>query len=246
MGKDIIIETDKFKIPSYLAEPNGEIKGGVIVIEEIWGLTDHIKDITNRFADEGYIAISPNILSETNIESIVNSETAKDLFNPEKRNAIQPQLREIMAPIQSPEFAESAKEKLLDTYNYLNKMPGAEDKIAVIGYCFGGSYSFQLAINEPRLKAALPYYGNSTYSLEEIEKIKCPVLAFYGEQDERLIAQLPELKEKMIKANINFESIVYPNCGHAFFNDTNPYAYNKEAALDAWNKTLEFITKNII
>jgi len=245
MGKDILVENGEHKIPAYLSRPEGAIKGGLIVIEEIWGLTDHIKDICNRFSKEGYLVLSPNLLSDTNIESLVTPQTAEDLFNPETRNAIQPKLREIMAPIQSPEFGQAAKQKLAESYAYLNKLLGASSNIAVVGFCFGGTYSFQLAINEPRLKAALAFYGNSSYSSQEIQKINCPILAFYGEHDERLIDQLPKLKEEMTKLGKNFTPVIYENCGHAFFNDTNRYAYNEEAATDAWVKTLDFLKRSL-
>lgn len=120
-------------------------------------------------------------------------------------------------------------------------MPELKQKVAVVGYCFGGSYSYSLAIKEPKLLAAVSYYGHCNQSIEELGEIQAPIQAFYGEKDEALVSGLPELENNMDKADVDFSYQVYGDCGHAFFNDTNEYAYNKEAADDSWNRTLEFL-----
>ena len=247
MGKGITLSTGNSTFPAYLAEPTGDIKGGIIVIHEIWGLADHIKSICDRFANEGYVALGPDLLSETGIEEHVTPGLAEALFDPdpEKRVAIQPQLRGIMAPIHAPEFAGTAKTKLEECFRYMTQETVAKDKVAVTGFCFGGTYSFQLAISEPKLKAAIPFYGHSDFSAEELGNIQCPVLAFYGEDDSRLISALPDLDSIMKKAGVTFEYVVYPHCGHAFFNDTNKFTYNPEAAADAWQRTLKFLEANL-
>jgi carboxymethylenebutenolidase len=243
MSKDISLEAAGKAFPAYVVEPAGEAKAAVIVIQEIWWLTPHIKDICDRVAAEGYLVLGPNLLSETNIEELVDDELAKSLFDPKRRSAVQPQLRAIMAPIQAPDFAEGATKKLQACYEYLAQKVG--DNVAVMGFCFGGTYSFQLAVTEPKLKAAVPFYGHAHFSAEQLSAITCPILAFYGEKDESLIIQLPELKDSMRTAGVDFNSIVYPDCGHAFFNDTNEFAYNAAAAADAWQKTLEFLKANL-
>jgi carboxymethylenebutenolidase len=164
-----------------------------------------------------------------------------DLFNPETRNQAQPKIRELMTPMQDPDFGGKTITKLEVCFDELYKRPEVDKKVAVMGFCFGGSYSFDLAVHEPRLKLALPFYGHTTEDVEEIKRIKCPIRAFYGEKDERLIASLPELKANMNTAGVDFEARVYPDAGHAFFNDTNPYAYNPEAAQDAWQSVLEYL-----
>lgn len=243
MSQDIELQLEGKTCPAYLAKPAGEVKAAVIVIEEIWGLNDHIRSIANRVAAEGYLVLSPNLLAETNIEQVVTGDLAEGLFDPERRNAVQPQLREIMAPIYAPDFAEGATAKLQAAYDYLSEQVG--NNIAVMGFCFGGSYSFQLAVAEPKLKAAVPFYGNAQFSVEQLSRISCPVLAFYGEKDENLMAQLPELKANMAAAQVDFQTVVYPDCGHAFFNDTNRFAHNQAAASDAWQKTLAFFESNL-
>lgn len=234
------IATVKGDVTAYIARPEGEPRGGIIVIHEVWGLADHIKDVADRFAREGYLALAPNLLSDAiDIESIAGLQ--EDYFNPEKRNAVQPILRERMMPLHDPSFAADTFAKLADIFNYIYGMPEAGKRVACVGFCFGGTYTFGLAVHELRLKLAVPFYGHAAYSVEELSKIACPVRAFYGEKDENLMKSLPDLKEKMREAGVDFEAKTYPNCGHAFFNNTNKFAYNQAAATDAWQRTLEFL-----
>jgi carboxymethylenebutenolidase len=234
------IQSTKGEINAYLARPAGTVRGGILVIHEVWGLADHIKDVADRFARKGYLALAPDLLSGTiDVEAAVSLQ--EDLFDPEKRNAVQPRLRELMAPLQNPSFGEDTLARVAACFDYLYELPDAQQKVAVAGFCFGGSYSFSLAVKEPRLKLALPFYGHADYSAEELANIKCPVRAFYGENDENLMKSLPELQTKMREAGVDFEAKVYPNCGHAFFNDTNKFAYNESAAKDAWRLALEHL-----
>jgi carboxymethylenebutenolidase len=241
MGTMIDVPTTRGDVHAYEARPDGESRGGIIVIHEVWGLVDHTKDVANRLAAEGYVALAPDLLSDA-IDVKAAGVLQEDLFNPEKRNAVQPRLREITAPMHSPAFASETLVKLDDCFSYLHDLPEVNQKIAIIGFCFGGTYSFGLATKESRLKLAMPFYGHADgYSPEELKEITCPVRAFYGEKDEGLVGSLPDLKEKMQSASVDFGSKVYPDCGHAFFNDTNRFAYNKAAATDAWQRILEYL-----
>jgi len=231
--------------PAYEVQPDGDCKGGLILIHEVWGLVDHIKDVANRFGHEGYYVLAPNLISDTDIEKYATPELQRDLFNPEKRNAVQPQLRQMMAPLQAPDFGDKTLAKVRGCFEYVYKQPVVKQRVAIAGYCFGGTYSFNLAVAEPRLKAAVPYYGHADQSADELKAIKCPVLYFLGEKDENLMSKLPDLKTRMAAAGVDFAAQVYPDCGHAFFNDTNPFAYNEAAAKDAWQKTLDFLAKNL-
>lgn len=241
MGK--MIEFGSISV--YQATPNEESKGAILLIHEVWGLVDHIKDVADRFANEGYTVFAPDLLSEFDIEKLATPELQHDLFNPEKRNTAQPVLRQIMAPIQSPEFGRITIDKIKVCFDEIYQKPVSKKNIAVIGYCFGGSYSFHLAANEPRLKAAVAYYGHADLTEEQMAGIRCPILAFYGENDERLVKSLPEFEQHMKDAGVQFKAKVYDGTGHAFFNDTNPYSYNAVAAKDSWNETLSFLKQNI-
>lgn len=244
MGEMIEIKANQ-TLPAYLVRPSGPTKAAIIVIHEVWGVDDHIKSVAERFAAEGYVALAPDFLSSAGIDTSGIADMQEALFDPERRNQIQPELRKIMAPMQNPEFGVRTTNGLKACFDYLYDLPESHQKVAVVGFCFGGTYSFTLAMEEPRLIAAIPFYGHADQGVEDMERIKCPVLAFYGENDERLISGLDELRQSMQAANVNFTAKVYPNCGHAFFNDTNRFAYNKSAAIDAWKLTLSTLNKAI-
>ena len=243
MGNMIEINSDIKNTGAYEALPKAEPKGAVIVIHEVWGLADHIKSIADRFANEGYVALAPNLLDSINASSEEIAQLQKDLFDDQKRSLVQPQLRKLMAPIQEPEFGKLTTDRLKDCFNYLYSRPEAKQKIAVTGFCFGGTYSFSLAVAEPRLILALPFYGHADQAVEELKSIKCPIRAFFGQNDEALISKLPDLESRMSEAGIDFKAKVYQGCGHAFFNDTNPITYNEVAAQDSWQIVLSELQK---
>jgi carboxymethylenebutenolidase len=229
--------------PVYVARPSGEVKGALMVIHEVWGLVDHMKHIADRYAAEGYIALAPQLLGDMGITEKLAGDLQEELFDPERRTQAQPKIRALMAPMQAPNFGAMTLQRVEDCFAYLATQPGVNERIGITGFCFGGTYSFSLAVHQPKLKVALPFYGHADFSVEELKKITCPILAFYGEKDERLMTQLPELKKQMAEAGVDFTAQVYPDCGHAFFNDTNPFAYNALAATDAWQRALDFIDK---
>jgi carboxymethylenebutenolidase len=244
MGEMVELSANDTSFKAYVARPSGEVKGGIIVIHEIWGLVDHMKGIADRFAAEGYVALAPHLI-ETGLTAEMAGELQEELFDPERRSQAQPKIRELMSPMQAPDFGTKTLASVQECFRYLSEQPGVEARVGIMGFCFGGTYSFSLAVHQPKLKLAVPFYGHADFSVEELKAITCPILAFFGEKDERLMAQLPELKTKMNEAGVDFTATVYPDCGHAFFNDTNPFAYNKAAATDAWEKTLVFVAENI-
>ncbi len=227
--------------PVYVSKPEREVKGGLIVIHEVWGLNAHIREVADRYAKEGYVVYAPDLLSHTGIEESTTAQLQQDLFNPEKRNEVQPKLRELMAPIQAPEFANDTVKSLKQIFDHLYGLEETKQKVGVVGFCFGGTYSYNLAVTEPRLIAAVPYYGHADQTVDELKNIQAPILAFYGEKDEALVSKLPELENRMREAGVDFSYQVYADCGHAFFNDSNPYAYNEQASKDSWKRALEFL-----
>jgi carboxymethylenebutenolidase len=231
--------------PAYLKEPEGKPIGAVIVIHEVWGLADHIKAVADRFAMEGYVALAPDLLSDTDISKHATVKLQEELFDPERRSRAQPQLRELMAPLHAPHFGDLTLKKVRACFNFLELRDNVRGRVSVCGFCFGGTYAFSLAVNEPRLRASIPFYGHSDFAIEDLAKITCPIRAFYGENDQNLMAGLAELKVKMSKAGVEFTASVYENAGHAFFNDTNRYAYRSEAAESAWIETLGFLRSEL-
>ncbi len=240
--------TENIKIeqtPVYISKPSGDVKGGLILIHEVWGMNDHIRDVAERYSKEGYLVYAPDLVSDTGIEELITVQLQQDLFNPEKRNQVQPKLRELMAPIQSPDFAKKTVASLKKIFEQLYNESVTNQKVAVIGFCFGGTYSYNLAVVEPRLQAAIPYYGHCDQPAEKLRSIQAPILSFYGQNDVALVSSLPDLENRMHNAEVDFSYKVYPDCGHAFFNDSNPYAYNENAAKDSWIQSIEFLAKNL-
>jgi len=241
MHKEITIGN----FPAYHAYPDdGQKHPGLIVIHEIWGLADHIKSVADRFVAQGFSVVAPNLFHDMAFESALDPQLFNEMQNPETRDAAQQKLRALMAPLRSPEYAQSAIVKLKECVDFLLAHEHCNGKVAVLGFCFGGTYAFQLAALDPRIKAAVPFYGQAP-AAENIAGISCPVLAFYGDQDAPLMQTLPQLKEQMQAEGKQFEAVVYPETGHAFFNDTNKKMYRPGPAEDAWNRTLEFLRKNL-
>ncbi len=229
----------------YRADPPSEPRGALIVIHEIWGLVDHIKDVADRYAAEGYLVFAPDLLSDVGVTPEIGLELFAMMNEPdeEKRTANQPRLREAFGQSRSPEFAATAVTKLTAIVDALETEPGIDGKVGVLGFCFGGSYSFALAEADPRVKAAVPFYGGAQPG--EVGSIRCPVLAFYGETDTPLIDGLPGIEAAMTDAGVDFTAKIYADAGHAFFNDTNPRTFDPAAAGDAWSRSLEFLAANL-
>jgi carboxymethylenebutenolidase len=239
---EIPTDLDGGPLPAYRAEPVGELRGALIVIHEIWGLVDHIKDVADRYAAEGYLVIAPDILSYGGVSPEVGQELSRVMFTgtDEERADAQPILREKMAPVNAPAYAAWATDALKKVVDYIEAQPDVQGRIGVLGFCFGGSYAFALAAADPRIRGAVPFYGSPPESAD-LARLDCPVLALYGEEDERLISSLPALTQKMKDAGAQFVSHVYPHAGHAFFNDTNTERYRADVAADAWKRSLEFL-----
>jgi carboxymethylenebutenolidase len=233
-------------VSAYRAEPNGAPKGGLILIHEIWGLVDHIREVADRFAAAGYLVIAPDLLSDAGMTPVLGQEVFDLLHSDDEAKRVegQPLMRELTGPTRAPEFAAGALAKLRLVVDELEETPGVDGRIAVAGFCFGGTYSFALAADDDRVRAAVPFYGSAP-DPNGISDIHCPVLAFYGVADLRLMDDLPRVTTQMAENEIPFEAVVYPDAGHAFFNDTSARTYVEADAVDAWAKTLAFLEKQL-
>lgn len=241
MEQTIFLPFKNSSFPAYFLTQEKKPRVGIILIHEIWGINDHMKDVAKRFLKENYTVLAPDLLSGTSLEGKFNESVIKALRRTKSREEAAKIMGPILDIVNSSEFEDNTVKKLKICFNYLNKK--GISKIAVVGFCFGGTYSFLLATEEPRLCACVPFYGHSPKPLEKVTTIACPTLAFYGKKDTALIEAIPQLKEVLKKYDKQFQIIVYPNCGHAFFNDTNPSTYNKKAADDSWKKMLTFLSK---
>ncbi len=173
---NITITHEKYHIPAYVAGEENK-HAGVILIHEVWGLNKNIRSLTDRLAAEGYLVLAPDIISQTGITEKINKSILSEAANPATRDEAQKKMRAIMSPIRSEEFGRETVERLKVCFNYLMQEYGLE-KIAAMGFCFGGTYSFSLAVNEQTLAAAIPFYGHAPEKEEEFAKISCPIMAF--------------------------------------------------------------------
>jgi len=229
----------------YRAEPEGAPRGAVIVIHEVWGLVDQIKGVADRWAAEGYLAVAPDIMSHIGVTPEVGEELSLAIRHPDEdvRTAMQPRLREQLAPMRQPEYADWAVAELRKLVDHLVTVPHI-DGVVVTGFCFGGTYSFALAAADDRIAAAVPFYGNAPEK-HRIQNLTCPILAFYGELDTPIMEKLPEVREHMTAAGVDFTDVVYPGAMHAFFNETNARTYHPEFAADAWAKATAFVSERL-
>lgn len=213
------------EMKAYLARPRGEVKlPGVIVIHENRGLNPHIEDVTRRVALEGYVAVAPDALSPF-------GGTPRD-----KPDEIGPLFQKLEAAASKNNFAAAVQ--------YLKTHPLSTGKVACMGFCWGGGMTNQVAVNAPDLTAAAPFYGSQP-AAEEVPKIKASLLIHYAGQDERINKGIEAFEAALKKAGIDYKIFMYEGAGHAFFNDSNPTRYNKEAAELAWGRTLAFFKEKL-
>lgn len=205
-------------VQAYFSRPKGTGPfPAVVVIHENRGLLEHFKDVTRRLAKLGYAGLAVDLVSH-------EGGTAK-FTDPAEVSAI---------------LGRTPADQMVGMLNagvrWLQGLPVIRrDRIGVMGYCFGGGMTWRLATQNADLRAAAPYYGSNP-PIEDVAKIKASVLAIYGEQDTRINAGIPAVREAMQKANVVHEIIIYPGADHAFFNDTGA-RYNAPAARAAWERT---------
>jgi carboxymethylenebutenolidase len=215
------------KLTGYLSKPKAKGKyPAIVVIHENRGLNDHTRDVARRFAAEGFVSLAVDALSRKGGTAMFDT--------PEK-------VREAFAAIASEDVMKDLNAGLV----YLNSHPNVKkNKLASIGFCWGGARSFLLATEPNKLKAAVVFYGTAPTE-DQIAKIHCPVLGIYGETDERITSKVPEVEAAMKKQKKTFQYKIYKGAPHAFFNDTNAERYKPEAAKNAWSETLAFLKKNL-
>jgi carboxymethylenebutenolidase len=208
---------------AFVAAP--PIKGkrpAIIVVQEWWGLTDHIKDIAKRYAAEGYVAIAPDLYSRLGHALTTDAGEAGKLMNTLKQ--------------------EEGLADLNATVVYLKSVPEVDiTRIGVTGFCMGGSYALMLPCINPEIKASVPFYGQVPNPDTPIQKLACPVLYFYGEDDGWITkADVQRLAAALKKYGKTGEIKTYPGAPHAFFRDTDPSVYRPDAAKDAWARAKAF------
>ena len=222
-AEDVTFPGEGATLMGYLAQPtsgSGPFPG-VLVCHEIFGLSEHIRDVTRRFAKAGYVALAVDLLSrDGGTAKVPSSQIAAKLT---------------ADPTQKVSDFQAG-------FRYLQSLPVVKkDAIGMVGFCYGGGITWRVVTAIPDLKAAVPFYGTPP-PLEDVPKIKAAVLGIYGGNDTRVDATIPSIEDAMKKNGKTFEKIIYPGANHAFHNDTGPN-WNEQAAYDAWQKTLDWLGK---
>lgn len=215
-------ETGEMK--AFLARPEKKEKyPAVLVIHEIFGLNPHIQDVTRRFAKEGFLAVAPDALSQSGGTPADGSEAMT-------------KIRELDAEKTTKNFVAAVK--------YLKTHPLSTGKVGCTGFCWGGAMTNQVAVNEPTLDAAVPYYGRQPVP-EDVQKIKAPLLIHYAGDDARINEGIPAFEEALKKAGTEYKIFIYEGAKHGFNNDSAPERYNEQAAKLAWERTIAFFKEKL-
>ncbi len=202
----------------------------VIVIHEIFGLTDWARGVADQLAEAGYIAIAPDFLSGMGpngggTSSFPDGDAVRNSFSK-------------LPPAQ-------VIGDLNATADFVKGLPSASGKIAVAGFCWGGGQSFRFACNRPDLSAAMVFYGPPPPA-SEMEKIKCPVYGFYGGNDARITATVPQTEKSMKAAGKTYEPVTYDGAGHGFMRageQPDAQEANKKAHDEGWSRVKELLKK---
>jgi carboxymethylenebutenolidase len=206
--------------PGYLATPQGGAKGpAVIVIQEWWGLVDHIKRVADRFAAEGFVALAP------------------DLYHGESTTSPDEAGRKMMAL----DIAQAGKDLVGAADYLLSHESVAPKKVAALGFCMGGQLALYAATAHEQIAAAVDFYGIHPAVKPDFSKLRGPVLAHFGKKDGFVKeADARALVETIQAAGAKIDAHFYES-GHAFFNDARPEAYDKSDAELAWQRTIAFL-----
>jgi carboxymethylenebutenolidase len=224
------IKQGKRDVESYIAYPEVKEKAtAVVVIHEIYGMTDWVRSVTDQLVEAGYIAIAPDLLSGMATNGGGSAELGANLGR-------------VISSL-PPDQITAALNAVVD---YVAKLPACNGKVGVAGFCWGGGQSFRFATDNKSIKAALVFYGNPPAE-GALARINCPVYGFYGENDARVTATVPQSIELMKKAGKTFEPVTYPGAGHGFMrageDPANTVEANKKARDAAWQRLKDLLKK---
>ena len=222
-GKEVTYKSGSEDVKGMLYEPQG--KGpfpAIVVIHEWWGLNDWVKDQASKLADQGYVTLALDLYRG---HVATSADEAHELMRglPEDR----------------------ATRDLLAAANYLRSQKNVKpDKVGAVGWCMGGGYSLDLAINDPKLAAAVINYGHLASEPETLKKINAPILGLFGGKDRGIpVDDVQKFAAELKKQGKTVDISVYPDAGHAFENPNNKDGYRADDAADAWKRTVAWFAK---
>ena len=212
------------KMRGYLVMPAkaaGKLPG-VLVVHENRGLNPHTEDVARRMALENFIAFAPDALAP--LGGYPGSED---------------KARELFGKLEQPK----SRNDFIAAAGFLKALPECTGKVGVVGFCYGGSMANFLATRIPDLGAAVPFYGGQA-PVEDVPRIKAPLMLQYAEKDDRINAGWPAYETALKAAAVKYQMFMYPGTQHGFLNDTTP-RYDEAAAKLAWSRTIGFFNQHL-
>lgn len=210
----------------YVAKPAGDGPfPAVILIHEWWGLNQNIKDLADDFAEQGYVALAVDLYE---------GETAD---TPAQAGTLAGAVRE---------NTDAAFANLAAARTYLDTLPEVDgERLASVGWCFGGQWAYNMAANNMGIDASVMYYGR--FSMEDdLSMMRADILGHFGEEDRSIaVDDVKQFEAKLQTLEGEHAVFIYPNAGHAFANEDNEDAYNEEAAQLAWQRTMDFLSREL-
>ncbi|MGH3991855.1 MAG: dienelactone hydrolase family protein [Pseudonocardiaceae bacterium] len=223
---DVEFQANGGTAPGYLAVPESGNGPGVVVLQEWWGVDEHIRDVCDRFAKEGFFALAP------------------DLYRGETTDQPDEAQQKMMAL-----SMDEAEKDMRGAVDFLAEHEGVEGPgVGAVGFCLGGGLAVWTATLNDKVRAVVTYYYVMPHGKPDFTEIKAPVLGHFGTEDEFvLVGHAKGLEQEISSASgedTHFE--FYEGAGHAFFNDTNRLGtYDKEAAEKSWQRTIEFLRSKL-
>lgn len=223
MGEIVEFPSNGSNGQGYLSLPEGGTGPGVVVIQEWWGLVAHIKQVCDRLAAEGFVALAPDLYR------------GRLATEPDEAGKLMMQLK----------IDDAAKDMSGAVDFVLSKATG--DCVGVIGFCMGGALALYLATTRGDVvKATVPFYGVMGWLKPEWSSLGGPVQGHYAEHDDMAgPGPVAEMVEQIEAEGKQIEVFTYPGTHHAFFNDTRPDVYDEPAATEAWTRAIAFLTSNL-
>ena len=219
----VTITSGEDQVEAYLSRPAGTPEGVVVVVQEWWGLNDWLINVTDRFAERGYIAIAPNLYRMPAVT------------DPEKAH-------ELMRGLQE----DRAVGDLRSAVEYVNGLRGDDPlPAAIVGFCMGGRLSLMASLDKGPFDATVVCYGRPETSSERLATLPGPLLGIFGADDQGIQEdQIGEFEAGLQASGREFDVVVYDNAGHAFLNDTQP-SYAPDAAREAWQRIDKFLIQSL-
>ena len=226
------VKHDNREVNCFIAYPEVKEKAtAVVVIHEIFGLTDWVRGVVDQLAEAGYIAIAPDLLSGSAPGGGGTAELGGD-----------DAARKAISSLPGEQVTADLKAAVV----YVAKLPACNGKVAVGGFCWGGAQSFRFATNDKDIKAAFVFYGTGPEQADAIARINCPVYGFYGGSDARVTSTVAKSTELMKAARKTYEPVTYEGAGHGFMRAgeaPDASAPNKEARERAWLRWKQLLGK---